>query len=97
MEMSGRLHLPAALPSARQRLGHQGSNKNLPVSMPRRRREIEVYLHSFLTSALDGDEWSNSDPGRFTDQERTQGFGAEKIACKSRNSNWDSLVVYPAA
>ena len=28
-------------------------------------REVEVYLHSFLTSALDGDEWSASRTDRF--------------------------------
>jgi hypothetical protein len=28
--------------------------------------EVEVQLHAFLTSALDGAEWSASRPGRFT-------------------------------
>jgi hypothetical protein len=27
--------------------------------------EVEVLLHAFLTSALDGGEWSASRPGRF--------------------------------
>jgi len=27
---------------------------------------MEVWLHVFLTSALDGDEWSASRPSRFT-------------------------------
>jgi hypothetical protein len=31
---------------------------------------VEVELHAFLTSALDGDEWSTSRPGRFTPRER---------------------------
>jgi hypothetical protein len=31
---------------------------------------VEVYLHTFLTSALDGGEWSASHPGRFTPRER---------------------------
>jgi len=26
---------------------------------------VEVYLYAFLTSALDGDEWSASRPSRF--------------------------------
>jgi hypothetical protein len=30
---------------------------------------VEVYLHAFLTSALDGGEWSVSRPGRFTPRE----------------------------
>jgi hypothetical protein len=30
---------------------------------------VEVYLHAFLTSALDGGEWSDSPPGRFTRRE----------------------------
>ena len=29
-----------------------------------------VQLHSFITSALDGGEWSTSSPGRFTPGER---------------------------
>jgi hypothetical protein len=29
---------------------------------------VEVQLHAFLTSALDGGEWSASRPGRFTPQ-----------------------------
>jgi hypothetical protein len=31
---------------------------------------VEVWLHTFLTSALDGGEWSASRPGRFTPRER---------------------------
>jgi hypothetical protein len=31
---------------------------------------VEVYLHAFLTSALDGGEWSASCPDRFTHRER---------------------------
>ena len=27
---------------------------------------MEVWLHLFLTSAVDGGEWSTSHPGRFT-------------------------------
>jgi len=27
---------------------------------------VDVELHAFLTSALDGGEWSGSSPGRFT-------------------------------
>jgi len=30
-------------------------------------------LHAFVTSALDGDEWSASCPGRFTPRERAPG------------------------
>jgi hypothetical protein len=32
---------------------------------------VEVYFQAFLTSALDGGEWSASRPGRFTPRERT--------------------------
>jgi hypothetical protein len=32
---------------------------------------VEVYLHVFLTSALDGSQWSASSPGRFTPREIT--------------------------
>jgi hypothetical protein len=32
---------------------------------------MEVQLHAFLTSAVDGSEWSASRPGRFTLRERT--------------------------
>jgi hypothetical protein len=31
---------------------------------------VETYLHAFLTSALDGCEWSASQPGHFTLRER---------------------------
>jgi hypothetical protein len=31
---------------------------------------VEVQLHAFLTSALDGGEWSASRPGRFTPREK---------------------------
>jgi hypothetical protein len=31
--------------------------------------EVEVHLQVFLTSALDGGEWSASRPGRFTTRE----------------------------
>jgi hypothetical protein len=34
---------------------------------------VEVQLHAFLTSALDGGEWSASRPGRFTPVERAPG------------------------
>jgi hypothetical protein len=33
-----------------------------------------VQLHTFLTSALDGSEWSASRPGRFTPRERAPGI-----------------------
>jgi hypothetical protein len=32
---------------------------------------VEVYFHSFLISALDGDEWLNSCHDHFTPQQRT--------------------------
>jgi hypothetical protein len=35
--------------------------------------EEDVYLHAFLTSVLDGDEWSVSRPGRFNPMERAPG------------------------
>jgi hypothetical protein len=34
---------------------------------------VEVYLHVFLTSALDGGEWSASHLPRFTTRERAPG------------------------
>jgi len=34
---------------------------------------VEVYLHLFLTSALDGGEWSASRAGRFTPGEMALG------------------------
>jgi hypothetical protein len=33
----------------------------------------DVQIHVFLTSALDGGEWSASRPGRFTPGERASG------------------------
>jgi len=44
----------------------------LSLSTRRRNREgVDVQLHSFLTSALDGVEWSNSGPRCFTPEERS--------------------------
>jgi hypothetical protein len=40
--------------------------------------EVEAYLHSLLTSALDGDEWSALRPGRsvpWDKSPRTQRIG----------------------
>jgi hypothetical protein len=34
--------------------------------------EVEVQLHAFLTSALNGGEWSGSRPGRFAPGENLQ-------------------------
>jgi len=34
---------------------------------------VEVQLHTFLTLALDRDEWSTSHPGHFTPRERDPG------------------------
>jgi hypothetical protein len=34
---------------------------------------VELQLHAFLTSSLDGVEWSASRPGRFFPRERTPG------------------------
>jgi hypothetical protein len=33
---------------------------------------VEVYLNEFLTSALDGGEWTASRPDHFTSMERTR-------------------------
>jgi hypothetical protein len=42
-------------------------NVKLSLSTPwRHTGRAEVLLHLFLTSTLDGGEWSNSFPGRFT-------------------------------
>jgi hypothetical protein len=34
---------------------------------------VDVQIHIFLASALDGGEWSTSRPGRFTPGERAPG------------------------
>jgi hypothetical protein len=34
---------------------------------------VEVYLHAFLTSALEGGEWSASRPGRSASRDRVPG------------------------
>jgi hypothetical protein len=34
---------------------------------------VEIQLHVFLTSAIDGGDWSVSSPGRFTPEERAPG------------------------
>jgi hypothetical protein len=73
---------------------------------------VEVQLHAFLTSALDG-EWSASRPGRFTPTERalgTQWTGGwvgtrdvlnavvkRKIPSTRRQSNPRTPIVHPVA
>jgi hypothetical protein len=37
-------------------------------------REVDIWIHVFLTSALVGGEWSASGPGRFTPGERVPGI-----------------------
>jgi hypothetical protein len=34
---------------------------------------VDAYIHIVLDSALDGDEWTASRPGRFTPGERAAG------------------------
>jgi len=41
--------------------------------MPSIKFRVEVELHSFSNSALDGGEWSASLPGRFIPRERAYG------------------------
>jgi hypothetical protein len=40
---------------------------------------VEVKLHAFLTSALDGGEWSASQPGRFTPGEYSSRFPLDRM------------------
>jgi len=81
----------------------------LSPSMPWRPiGEVEGRLHSFLTSALDGGEWSNSRPGpRFTAGKNPGGtqsafdhFGGEKFHATAENRIPDdlprSLITIPA-
>jgi hypothetical protein len=35
--------------------------------------DVDQWIHAFLTSALDGGEWSASCPGRYTPGERASG------------------------
>jgi len=35
------------------------------ICTPRRYVGVEVYIHSFLTSALDEGKWSNNPPGKL--------------------------------
>jgi hypothetical protein len=74
---------------------------------------VEVYFNAFLTSALDGGEWSASCPGRFTSRERDPGthrIGGwvgnravldtvvkRKIPSPRRVSNPRTLIVQPVA
>jgi hypothetical protein len=74
---------------------------------------MEVQLHTFLTSALDGSEWSVSCPGRFTPRKIAPGthwIGGwvdpravldavvkEKISSPRRESNPRTPTVHPLA
>jgi hypothetical protein len=74
---------------------------------------VEVYLQAFLTSALDGGEWSASPPGHFNPRERAPGthwIGGwvgpravldtvvkKKIPSPRRESNPRTPIVQPVA
>jgi hypothetical protein len=74
---------------------------------------VEVYLHAFLTSALDGGEWLASRPGGSTPRERapdTHWIGGwvgpravldavvkKKIPIPSRESSPRTPIVQPVA
>jgi hypothetical protein len=72
---------------------------------------MEVYIHAFLTWALDGGEWSASLPGRFNPGKRTSSIhcieglvrrrdgldAMKRKICPGRESNPDSAAVYPEA
>jgi hypothetical protein len=74
---------------------------------------VEVWLHAFLTSSLDGGEWSASHPGYFTPRERATGTYLKggwmgpragldmvlkrKIPSPHGESNPDHLIVQPIA
>jgi hypothetical protein len=74
---------------------------------------VEVEIHAYLTSALDGGKWSASLPGRFTPKERAPGthwiWGRvnpravldavvkRKIPSPRRESNPSTPIVQPVA
>jgi hypothetical protein len=52
---------------------HYMKTTNLSLSrLYRHTCEVEVQLHSFLTSALDESKWSTSSPGRLNPMNETQ-------------------------
>jgi hypothetical protein len=46
---------------------------------------MEVQLHAFLTSALNGGEWSTSHPGRFTP--------GEIVSCNHCTGGWVETII----
>jgi hypothetical protein len=72
-------------------------------------REVEVYLHTFLTLVLDGGEWSASRHGSFPQSERASGThwngrgigpsaGMEAVAKRNiRCPWWESHPGHPAS
>jgi len=53
---------------------------------------VEVYFQAFLTSAIDGGEWSTSRPGRYTPRERAPGTRRWEynIITGLRDIGWDA-------
>jgi hypothetical protein len=82
--MSGKLHAPSDLPPLTQLpvtilLEVKVKGKSCcPCALTEHNIKayygVEVSLHAFLTSALDGGEWSASRPGRFTPRDRAPGI-----------------------
>jgi hypothetical protein len=72
-------------------------------------RAAETQLHVFLTSSLDGDEWSVTGPNRYNTRERAPGtnyreewvghnqsrnYGANKTSCFCHELNPDCSLSY---
>jgi len=56
---------------------------------------VEIQLHAFLTSALDGGEWSSAHPGHFTPRyslDRRLGGPQNHSGCSGEEKNSQPLL-----
>jgi hypothetical protein len=55
------------------------NGKSVSVSAAKAQRKMEVYLHSFLTSTLDGSRYSNFTLGEEVNPEQQAGWAPQPV------------------
>lgn len=75
---------------------HTNAKTKLSLSTPRKHtRGAEVQVHSFLTLALEGDEWSTSCPGHVTSGKEPNQLGGAGWAAGPGPSFGEEKIFWP--